>query len=68
MGKKTPNDKKKLLKKLKPSIYKIYGIFDFDKKVLVYVHMSLEQVELEFDLEDYNEERYDIVSFEVNLL
>lgn len=53
---------------LKPSTYKIYGIYDFQEKRLVYVHLDEEQVELEFDLEDYDGERYDVVSFEVCLL
>lgn len=60
--------KKAQLKKLKPSLYKIYGIFDFTEKKLVFVHLDLEKVELEFDLEDYDGERYDVVEFDVCLL
>ncbi len=66
--KKSSSNKKKILKALKPSAYKIYGIFDFDKKALVYVHLSLEQVELEFGLERFDGDQFDIVTFEVDLL
>lgn len=63
------SDKKRnALKSLNALTYKIYGIFDFKEKSLVYVHMDLEQVELEFDLTGYDSERYDVVSFDVCLL
>lgn len=60
--------KQKVLKELSAKKYKIYGIFDFQEEVLVYVHMKLEQVELEFDLEGYDSERFDVVSFDICLL
>lgn len=60
--------KKRQLNKLKPNQYRIYGIFDFDKKKLIYVNMSEEEVELEFDLVGYDEDRYDIVQFDVILI
>jgi hypothetical protein len=66
MSKKSKTTK---LKKLTPNSYQIYGIFDFVKKKLIYVNLSLEETELEFDLEfdlsDYDRERYDIVEFSV---
>jgi hypothetical protein len=62
------SQKRRVLKDLKASTYKIYGIFDFEEKKLVYVHMDLEQVELEFDLTGYDSDRYDVVSFDVCLL
>jgi hypothetical protein len=68
MAKSKKPSKKEILKALKPSTYKIYGIYDFQEKRLVYVHLDEEQVELEFDLEDYDGERFDVVSFEVCLL
>jgi hypothetical protein len=68
MAKQKKSPKKAILKSLKPSTYKIYGIFDFQEKRLVYVHLDVEQVELEFDLEDYDGDRFDVVSFEVCLL
>lgn len=60
--------KSEVLKKLKLSTYRIYGIFDFKTKTLVYIHLDSEQVELEFDLEGYDEERYDVVSFDLALV
>jgi len=60
--------KKDLLDKIKPRDYRIYGIFDFQKKQLIYIHLDEEQVELEFELSGYDEERYDIVEFNVRLL
>jgi len=60
--------KQQLLDKIKPKDYLIYGIFDFEKQTLVYVHMDYDQVEMEFELEGYSEERYDIVEFYIRLI
>jgi hypothetical protein len=60
--------KEELLGKIKPKDYLIYGIFDFEKKTLVYVHMDEEQVELEFALSNYDEDRFDIVEFQIRLV
>jgi hypothetical protein len=60
--------KKELLDKIQPSNYRIYGIFDFTKEELVYVHLDQDQVELEFELSGYSSDRYDIVEFEVILI
>lgn len=60
----TKRQKRQALKKLQPRIYKIYGIFNFKTKELVSVGLSQEEIELRFDLEDYDE-NYDVVSFDV---
>jgi len=60
--------KQELLAKVPPKEYEIFGIFDFDQNVLIYVHLDLEQVELEFDLSSYDESRYDIVKFSVQIM
>ena len=60
--------KKDLLQKLKPKNYRIYGIFDFQKKQLIYIHLDQDQAELEFELSGYSEDRYDIVEFTVQLI
>jgi len=60
--------KKKILEKIKPKDYLVYGIFDFEKKELIYIHLDEEQVELEYELSNYNSERYDIVEFTVRLI
>lgn len=60
--------KEKLLEKINPKDYQIYGIFDFEKKELVYIHLDYEQVEFEFQLTGYDEKRYDIVEFSVRLI
>lgn len=60
--------KKELLAKVKPKDYQIYGIFDFEKKQLIYVHLDEEQAELEFELSGYDHERYDIVEFTICLI
>ena len=59
-------DKKKehILKELRPKTYHIYGIFDFTAKNLVYVSMDYEEVELQFELADYDE-GFDIIQFNV---
>ena len=61
-----PNQNKKaILKKLQPEVYLIYGIFDFKNKKLIYVSLDEEEVDLKFELEDYDE-YYDIVT--VNMM
>lgn len=49
----------------KAKVYNIYGIFDYKRNTLLYVNLSQEEVELEYDIEGYDEEHYDIISFEV---
>ena len=56
------DSKQKVLNQLRPKPYIIYGIFDFREKRLIYVSLDLEEVELQFDLEDYDE-NYDVISF-----
>jgi hypothetical protein len=51
----------------KPKIYHIYGVFDYKTNTLMSVSLKQEEVELEYDLEGYDEERYDIISFEVTM-
>jgi hypothetical protein len=59
-----PHRKKKtILNKLHPEVYLIYGIFDFKRKKLIYVSLEEEDVELKFDLEDYDDKDYDIITF-----
>lgn len=60
--------KEKLLEKIKPRDYHIYGIFDFKKKRLVYIHLDREQVDLEFELSGYNPSQFDVVEFTVRLI
>ncbi len=59
------SSKGKKLTKLKPKQYRIYGIFSFETKELVFVHMNMEKVTFEFDLEGYNESKFGIISFDV---
>ena len=60
--------KPKILGKVKPGKYCIYGIFHQKTSKLVYVSMEVDQVELEFDLSDYDGEEYKLVSFTVLLV
>ena len=55
------------LTKLRPTKYRIYGIFDFNSNKLVYVNMDAEQTEMEFEIGDYDDNQFDIVSFDVLL-
>ena len=57
--------KKTILKKLQPEVYQIYGIFDFKNKKLIYVSLDEEEVELKFELEDYNDDDYDIITVSI---
>jgi hypothetical protein len=59
-------EKKQQLTKLKPKKYRVYGIFNFTKKKLVYVNLDMDAVKFEYDLE-YNTEDYDIISFDIIL-
>jgi len=54
--------KEKTLSKLKPEVYLIHGIFDFKNKKLIYVSLDEEEVELKYELEDYNDEDYDTIT------
>lgn len=60
-------DKEKTLSKWKMKRYRIYGIFDFVLERLIYVSLDKESAMIEYDIEDYNEERFDVVSFDVML-
>ena len=60
--------RKKNLQKMNPNQYRIYGIFDFVEEKLIYVNMSLEETDLEFDMTGYDVERYDVVEFDVVLI
>ncbi len=57
----------KLLKKIKGQTHSIYGIFDFKLGILISVNIDQESLELEYDLQNYNEDRFKIVTFEVIL-
>ena len=56
--------KKQTLDHLEPEVYLIYGIFDFKNKKLIYVSLDEEEVELKFELEDYDED-YDIITVSI---
>jgi len=60
--------KNKGLMEIKPMKYKIYGIFNLKTSKLVYVSMDIDQVELEFDLSNYDVDEYNLVSFTVLLV
>jgi len=57
-------NKPRVLKKLHPKTYQIYGIFDFSKKKLIYVSLDYDEIELQFELGDYGD-NFDIISFTV---
>lgn len=65
---KSRNPKKSSDKTLKLKEYRIYGIFNFKTKKLLYVNLDLDQTELEYGLGDYDEDTCDIISFEVILV
>ena len=60
-------EKKNKLKKIKTKQYRIYGIFNFEKEEIVFVHMDMDKITFEFDLEGYDENRFGIISFDVLL-
>ena len=60
-------NKQEQIGKIKLKRYRIYGIFDFQNDLLIYVGLDLDGVQFEYDIEDYDEERFDIVSFDVLL-
>ena len=57
--------KQSVLKQLQPEVYLIYGIFDFKRKKLVYVSLDAEEVDLKFDVEDYNEAEFDTITVKI---
>lgn len=52
---------------VKSKKYRIYGIFDFKKKKLLSVDLSLEHIELEYDLGDYDKDNCNVIEFEIFL-
>ena len=60
-------DKKKQLDAVKPKSYRIYGIFDFETNELLHVDMKPDMVMLLLELDYPDDERYDMVEFEVIL-
>lgn len=63
----TEKQKKQQLESLKPRKYRIYGIFDFVGRKLIYVDLDIDKVSFEFDLAGYDPENFGIVSFGVIL-
>lgn len=61
------NSKNAALSKVPPKEYTIYGIFDFKGQALVHVGLDLDKVVFEFEMEGYDEENYDVISFDVVL-
>ena len=60
--------KKKLnLKSLKSKKYRIYGIYNFETDKMIFVTMDMDDAMFEFELNGYDPEVYDIVSFQVLL-
>lgn len=55
-------NKPRILKKLRPQIYQIYGIFNFSTKKLIFVSLDYDEVELQFEIGDYGEDS-DIICF-----
>ena len=55
-------NKEKMLCKLHPKTYQIYGIFDFKTKELTCVSLDYDDVELQFELGEYGEDT-DIICF-----
>jgi len=58
----------KAQKKLKPLKYRIYGIFDYQNDSLIYINLNKDDVDLEFALENYNKDRYEIISFDITII
>lgn len=56
---------KQHLLKLKPRKYRIYGIFHFKTNTLIHVDLDLESITFKFGLDDYDEDEYDVVSFDI---
>lgn len=44
---------------------RIHGIYDVKKKKMLYVHLDMEQVELEYDMGSYLEPQQVIVTLEI---
>lgn len=57
--------KKSTLSKILAQTYIIYGIFDFEKKSLVQVGLDLDEIIFAYELEGYDEDKFDVISFKV---
>ncbi len=58
----TEKEKQQTLKKLRPQLYQIYGIFNFKTRELLCVSLDEAEIELRFELDDCGED-CDIVKF-----
>jgi hypothetical protein len=56
-----------LIKKIKNRPHRIYGVFDYQVGKLIMVHLDREALEMEYDIGNYDEERFKIVTFNVIL-
>lgn len=59
--------KKKHRTKSAHNKYQIYGIFNREENKIVYVDLDMDNVLFEFELEGYNSETHDVISFGISL-
>jgi hypothetical protein len=65
MPKKQKNKKSEILPYIKK--IKIYGIFSVEKKTLIKVDISEENIWFEFDTNMFDDEKYKVVTLEISL-
>ena len=58
---------KKKKKDLPPSfdIFRVYGVWSYREKKLVFISLTLEESELKYDIEEYDEDEYALIHFDV---
>jgi hypothetical protein len=47
------------------NIFGVYGIWSCKKRKLVFISLTVEEAELKYDIEDYNEEEFRLVEFDI---
>jgi hypothetical protein len=52
----------------KPNVVSIYGIFDKKKKKILKVSLDEGEIQNEFELSEYNDDRYAVVNLVVALM
>ena len=54
-------------KQIRKGKTQIYGIYSVDTRKVIYVNVNKEELEFEFDISDYNKDKYLIVTFDVTV-
>ena len=58
-----PKKKKKVAESF--NIFRVYGVWSYKEKELVFISLTIEESELKYDIEEYDEDDYALIEFDV---